>query len=234
LIEELLRAALDDAGIFEDTAILFIITGEPPVGAVEYAYLPPGAWGNLMNRVLYDAGLRIHEFNCLHRFATYSELPDAPEAGIAAGFRHEAQHAVHFNEYGHGLFNLESVLRLAMRRRDQMGDYHLIPTERDANRAAGTYVGANYADQVDLLAVDDRFRHFVENPQPVVDLLDETVETVWQYAEPDEIDEEDDEQRPFGVVVPELRDAAVAWTPIDPQYRVRRPDGEAFAIEIPA
>ncbi len=72
-----------------------------------------------MNRVLYDAGPRIHEFNGLHRFATYSELPDAPEAGIAAGLRHETQHAVHFNEYGHGLFNLESVLRLAMRRRDK-------------------------------------------------------------------------------------------------------------------
>lgn len=115
-----------------------------------------------------------------------------------------------------------------------MTDYHLIPTERDANRAAGTYVGANYADQVDVLAADDRFRHFVEDPQPVVNLLDETVETVWQYAEADEIDDEDDEQRPFGVVVPELRDAALAWTPIEPQYWVRRLDGQAFAIEIPA
>jgi hypothetical protein len=201
---------------------------------VEFAYLPPGSWGNLMNRVLYDAGGRIHEFSSLHRFATYSELPDAPEAGIAGGFRHEAQHAVQFNGYGHGLFDLESVLRLAMRRRNEMSDYHLIPAERDANRAAGTYVGANYADQVDLLAADDRFRHFVEDPQPVVNLVDETVETVWQYAEPDEIDDEDDEQRPFSVVVSEFREAAFAWTPIDPQYRVRRPDGQAFVIEIQA
>jgi hypothetical protein len=30
-----------------------------------------------MNRVLYDTGLRIHKFNGLHRFATYSEPSDA-------------------------------------------------------------------------------------------------------------------------------------------------------------
>jgi hypothetical protein len=37
-----------------------------------------------------------------------------------------------------------------------------------------------------------------EDPQPVVNLLDETVATVWQYAEPDEIDDEGDEQRLSG------------------------------------
>jgi hypothetical protein len=37
-MKKLLRAALDDAGVLEDTAVLFVIAGAPPQGAVGYAY----------------------------------------------------------------------------------------------------------------------------------------------------------------------------------------------------
>lgn len=44
-LEHLLRAALDDAGVFEDTVVLLIVEGAPPAGASECGYLLPSAPG---------------------------------------------------------------------------------------------------------------------------------------------------------------------------------------------
>lgn len=41
MIEELLRAAVDDAGLPEHTAVLLLVPGYRE-GATEYAYFPPG------------------------------------------------------------------------------------------------------------------------------------------------------------------------------------------------
>jgi hypothetical protein len=113
-----------------------------------------------------------------------------------------------------------------------MDDYPRIPIEREANRAAGAYARAHYSDDVDALAADDRFRHFVEAPAPVANLLDETVEMVWQYVATDDVDDQDNARRTFGVVVPELKQDALAWVPMDPPYQPTRDQGRPLAANV--
>lgn len=233
MVEALLRQALEDAGVYEDTAVLLLVAGAPPTADVgDYAYLPPGTWGDLESRVLYDARDRLHEFSLLHRFAAYAEPRPAPPSGVAVGLRHEAQHAVQFNQYGHGLFALESIIRRAIRRRNRVDDYTLIPTERDANYAAGTYARARFADDVSALADDETHRRFVEEEQAVEHLVNETVAFVWDYVDQDETDDQDDDQRPYRLVVPELEQAAATWTPFEAQHRVRREGQQPFVVSI--
>jgi hypothetical protein len=229
----LLRAALADAGVNEAASVLVLVAGAPPADAVEYAYLPPGDWGDLENRVLHDARDCLHEFGSLHRFGMYAEL-DAPTAATAVGLRHEAQHAAQYDQFGRKLFELESILRRAMRRAGRMDDYPQIPSEREANRAAGTYARARYAESVDALAADDRFRQFVEEPAAVADLLEETVEMIWQYVSPDDVDDQDDDCRTFGIVVPELKQAVLAWVPMDPRHQPARDRETPLLAEWPA
>ncbi len=231
-MEGLLRAALEDAGVFEDTAVLFLVAGEPPGDASEYAYLPPGAWGNLEARVLRDVGARLGEFSDFHRFGAYANLVAVPEGAIAVGLRHEAEHAVQFNQYGRDLFDLESILRRTMRRAGRMEHYTSTPSEREANRAASEYAHVRYADNIDAMAADERFRHLVEEPQPVANLLDETVATIWEYVDRAATDDEDTNRRSFGVVVPELKQGATEHVPFEPRHRVRRAEGQPFVVEI--
>jgi hypothetical protein len=228
----LFQDALADAGVFEDTAVLFIVPGAPPPDAPEFAYLPPGDWGYLMNSVLRDVGDRLFEFRLVHRFAVYNELIAAsPDAMAAVGLRHEAEHAEQFNRHGPSLFNLESILRRAMARAGCRHDYTRIPSERAANCAAAGFAQARYADAIPAIAADERFSQFVMPAAPATGLIDETIEMIWDYVSRDEIDDEDTPpQRPFGVVVPELRADALDWTPATPQSRVRRADDQPFAV----
>lgn len=84
-----------------------------------------------------------------------------------------------------------------MRRAGRMDDYTLIPSERDANRAAAEYAQSHYAGDVEVLAWDVRFRHFVETPTPVENLLEETVTMIWEYVDQNELDDQDDKRRPL-------------------------------------
>lgn len=227
----LLRAALSDAGVSEAAAVLLLVAGTPPGGAVEYAYLPPGSWGDLEVRVLYDARDELHQFSHLHRFGMYSEL-DASVASTAVGLRHEAEHAAQYDRYGRALFELESILRRGMRRANRLDEYPQIPIERDANRAAGAYARANYADDIAALAADRRFRQFVEDPAAVGNLIDETVEAIWQYVPRTDVDDQDDEQRTFDVVVPELKQRALAWEPMEPEHQPARDDGVGLVVDV--
>jgi hypothetical protein len=119
-----------------------------------------------------------------------------------------------------------------MRNKDRTSDYTLIPTERDANYAAGAYARARLGDELNALAVDDFHRRFVEQHEPVANLLDETVEFLWNYVEPDEGDDEDTARRTNQVVVAEAQDAASAWIPAQPQHRVRRGTSQPFVVEV--
>ncbi len=224
-------AELEDAAVYQDTAVLLLVAGETPLDASDYAYVPPGHWGQLEHRVARDVGHRLNDFSNLHRFCAYSQI-DAPEAGPAVGLRHEAQHAVQFNLYGPHFFYLESILRRAMRRAGRMSEYSQIPSERDANRAAGAYAHERYSADFEALAADARFADLVDHPRAVVDMLAETIETIWRYASPDDTDDEDAEGRRLGDVVEEFAAAGRAWVPIDPAYRVRRGDGQPFLVEV--
>jgi hypothetical protein len=230
----LLRVALADAGVFEDTAVLLIVDAAPPPTALEFAYLPPGDWGGLENRVLRDAGCQLFEFRSVHRFAVYGELTAAaPEATAAVGLRHEAEHAAQFDRHGPKLTYLESILRRAMARADRQRDYTRIPSERAANRVAGAFAQARYPEAIPALAADVRFSQFVTPAAVTTNLIDETTEMIWDYVDPDDIDDEDTRlRRPFRIVVPALRADALDWTPARPEGRVRRADHQPFVVLV--
>ena len=55
------------------------------------------------------------------------------------------------------------------------------------------------------IAADERFSQFVAPAALATGLTDETVEMIWDYVRPDDIDYEDTPpRRTFGVVVPEI------------------------------
>jgi hypothetical protein len=214
----LLRAALADAGIQERNCILFLVDGEPPlVGeppkrAAEYAYLAPSGLpaGELNNAVLRDAYPMLDSYTNLHRFASYTSIPDAPRGAVAVGLRHETEHAAQWERLGHALTELESILREAMRRAGDLARYGSIPSEREANRAAYAYGVAIGAD-VEAMRTDERFCQFVEAAAEVDDLWAEMVAMLWTYVREPEIDDQDNAKRPFGEVIPELTRQAAAW-----------------------
>jgi|SRR5579884_323593 len=224
-------AALEDAAVYEDTAVLLLVAAATPADVSDYAYVPPGHWGQLEHRVARDVGDRLNDFSDLHRFCVYAEI-DAPEAGPAVGLRHEAQHAFQFNLYGPHFFYLESIMRRAMRRTGRMNEYSQIPSERDANRAAAAYAHARYPAEIGALAADVRFADLVGEPVAVADMLGETIESIWDYASRDEIDDQDAARRRLDEVVEEFAAAVRAWVPIDQAYRVRRDDGQPFLVEV--
>jgi hypothetical protein len=225
VIEDLLRAALADARVPEHTAVLLLVPGYRE-RATEYAYLPPGGgpYASFEHRVLYDAESRLEEFADWHRFVAYAEA-GLPTSALGVGLRHESEHAVQFNQHGHPLAALESILRRGMRRAGRGGDYVRMPAEIEANRAANEFARQNYLEDIEALEADERTRQFVQPLDPVADLVGETVAMIWNYVEPDDVDDQDEKGRSFAGVVAELEDEARAWVPIDPQYWVARPDG---------
>jgi hypothetical protein len=230
----LLRAALVHAGVNEGAAVLLVVDADPQPSAVECAYLPPGDWGDLELRVLNDARDELHRFGSLHRFAIYGRV-DAPTAATAVGLRHEAEHAAQYDRYGRALFELESILRRGLRRSNRLAeDYAQIPSERQANRAAGAYAVANYPRDVAALAANPRYQAFVAATAQVNDLVEETVAMIWRYVNTDEGDDQDDNRRTFGVVVPELKQSVLDWVPMPAQHQPTRDQGTPLVVEIAA
>lgn len=106
------------------------------------------------------------------------------------------------------------------------------PRSGTPTRAARAYALDRYAAETEALAADVRYEQFVADAAEVVDLIGETVEMIWEYVEPDEIDDQDDERRSFRIVVLELEQRARGWVPIDPRYRPRREPGERLLVRI--
>jgi len=232
VIEDLLRAALDDAGVPEHTAVLLLVPGYRQ-GATEYAYLPPGGgpYEGFEHRVLYDAEPRLHDFGGFHRFVAYADA-NLPTSALAVGLRHEAEHAAIWNRHGHPFAELESILRKAMRDTGHGADYTQIPTEIAANRAADAFARAHFPDDIAALEANERTRQFVQPGGPVDDLVGATAAMIWNYVDPNAADEQDDDRRAFAVVVPDLEQRARGWLPIDPRYCLGRPDGVGLVVRI--
>jgi hypothetical protein len=55
---------------------------------------------------------------------------------------------------------------------------------------------------------------------------------VWRYSRPDEIDEQDENQRMLGVVVEELERETCAWHQINPRQWRPRPDEVPLVVRL--
>ena len=233
MIEDLLRHALAEADVAEHTVVLLLVPGQAPEGASEFAYLPPGHWRDLENSVLAAAEpeLSTQPYSECHRFAAYAN-DTLPAGGLPVGLRHEAEHAAIFDRHGRPFAELESILRLTMKRARRNDDYSQIPSEREANRAARAFAETHYAEAISGLAADPRTQQFVSDVEQVPDVIGETAAMIWRYAEPEEIDEQDDDKRPFRAVVAELEQQARAKARIDPRYWQPRPNDVPIVVQL--
>jgi hypothetical protein len=227
--------ALADAGVAEDTTVVFLVEGHARDEEAEVVYIPPPhAWRHnypLLERV---GEARIHENGGLHRFAAYQEVDDAPLGAIATELRHEVQHAVQFNQYGPHFAELNQLLRDLVRITGRAA-YEEIPSERDANHAAAAYAANHYADDLPAMADDDRFRQYTGEIANVNDLLAGTVAMVWQLAARDQRDEH--AGRRLGEVVDELAENVAEWhrrVIAGADLSVRREADQEAVVEIPA
>jgi len=72
----------------------------------------------------------------------------------------------------------------------------------------------------------------VQPGDPVADLVGSTAAMIWNYVDANAADEQADNRRTFGVVVPELEQQARNWQPIDPRYWAARPEGTGLVVRI--
>jgi hypothetical protein len=232
---ELLAQALADAEVAENTTTLFRVEGSPQAGESEVVYIPPPhAWRDNYPLLARVGSELLQEHNGLHRFAVYYEIDDAPLGALATELRHEAQHAVQFNQYGPNFVELNQLLRDLVRSTGG-ANYEAIPSERDANAAAADYAVEHYAHDLGAMASDQRFCQYTVEIAQVEDLLAETVAMVWQLADRQEIDQHT--QRPLGEVVDELQRDASEWNQRvedGADFTVQRHGDQQAVVEVPA
>ena len=205
----LFHEALADAGVDETTTVLFRIAAPVPEGEAEVTYLPPPAPGRVNYAAMRAVGSDLlHDYDGLHRFLAFAEIPEASHGAIATEMRHEGQHAQHFNLYGQHFVDLDRILRDIVRASGAV-PYEQLPSERDANAAARAFALANYSDDLEWMAGDARFLQYTRDSARADDLLAETLKRIWENATRDQTD--DHTGRPLGEVVDELAADAARW-----------------------
>jgi hypothetical protein len=221
-----------DAGVPEEATVFFRVEGAPDSGQAEVAYVAPSDPGQLSYAVLQAVGgARLYEYRGLHRFATFREI-DASTGALAAGLRHEAQHANQFNRLGPHFVELDSILRGLVGTNDVFG-YEDIPSEREANLAAARFIHRRFHDDLEAMAEDSRFRQYTGDVVGVDDLLESTVAVIWQIASRDQPDAHTGRQ--LGEVVDELEQSVRLWQEDVESGRIRslsRGDSQPAVVDV--
>jgi hypothetical protein len=206
---QLFHRALEDADVDEATTALFRIAAAVHDGEAEVAYLAPPSPGRINYAAMQAVGSDVlHDYDGLHRFLAYVEIPDAPLSAIATELRHEAQHARQFNLYGPHFVDLDRILRDLVRTGGAAA-YEQLPSERDANAAARAFALEQYADDLARMTGDARFRQYTVEVDAADDLVGETLALIWENASRDQVD--DPTGRPLGDVVDELAGDVSDW-----------------------
>ncbi len=205
--ERLFLEALDYVGLDERCTVLFLVAGERPPDAVEVAYLPPPDPDYLSYCVFRRVGeARIYEYRSQHRFAAFQDVEDGPLAGVAVELCHEAQHGVQFEQYGPQFNEINEIVRRALPNDPAL--YRQIPTEYDANRVAALFARDRYSGDLEAMAADHRFEQYTLHYDAERDLLEPTLEMLWQHADPNTADRDG---KTLCEVVAELAEGSRQW-----------------------
>lgn len=199
--------ALEYVGLDERCTVLFLVAGERPPDAVEVAYLPPPDPDYLSYCVFRRVGeARVYEYRSQHRFAAFQDVGDGPLAGFAVELCHEARHGVQFEQYGPQFNEINEILRRALPNDPVL--YRQIPTEYDANRVAALFARGRYAGDLEAMAADHRFEQYTLHYHEERDLLEPTLEMLWQHADPNAPDRDG---KTLGEIVAELVEGTRQW-----------------------
>jgi len=133
-----LAAAAADAGVDPGSLVAFVVDAVRPPGATPIAYLQPAgrvrAGTVAVFRAVGASRAAGHE-GVAHRLALWRELPGLPRAALAPMLRHELEHARRWERSGTAFYEADERLRATA----GAADYAQLPTEREANAAAGAY-----------------------------------------------------------------------------------------------
>jgi len=140
--EERLRAELvracGDAELDPGAVVVWVVDAVRPPGATPIAYLQPAgevrADTVLVFRAVGAGRAEAHRL-AAHRLALWRSLPGLPDAALGPMLRHELEHARRWERSGVAFYEADERLR-ALAGPD---DYARLPTEREANAAAGAY-----------------------------------------------------------------------------------------------
>jgi hypothetical protein len=185
-VEQVLIAALADAEINLDDALLYLLDGEQGSNGYEARYLHRGLHINAEGEAeeIHPLLDEMNDDACIDAYRIVV-FRDRNIEGIAALIRHELEHARQRDAHGQRLMELYGIAENVLSER--VGGltgggflYQTIPVEMDANAAAATFVRARYgAVRIDeLLSENDKtsaaFRSLV-GPPPLDTLPDRMI-----------------------------------------------------------
>ena len=177
-IEALWVAALADAEIDPDDALLYLVDGEQGSNGYAarylYRYLELHPEGEPQE--IHPLLAAMNDDDCIDTYRVVV-FKDRRAEGVAALVRHELEHARQYDRFGQELMELSGLAEhvLAERVGGLHGGgvlYQLIPVELDANAAAATFVRHHFgAERIDeLLRAGDKdgagFRSLVRPARP--------------------------------------------------------------------
>jgi hypothetical protein len=155
LLERELLDAAGDAGIAPASLVVFVVEARRPPGTTPIAYLQPAGVLRpdtvLVFRAAGAGRVAAHRLRA-HRLALWHELPGVPAAALAPMLRHELEHARRFERSGPRFFEADDLVRAAFRNAGP-AVYASLPSEREANAAAGFYARSRLsADELAAVA----------------------------------------------------------------------------------
>src|SRR6185437_1354703 len=126
------------AGLDPAAFVVWVVAAERPAGATPVAYLQPDGLVRHDTVAVFRAvgGERASRYERVaHRLAMWGELPGIPPAALGPMLRHELEHARRWEQSGTVFYEADELLRA----RAGAAGYARLPTEREANAAAGAY-----------------------------------------------------------------------------------------------
>lgn len=177
LTRELLDAA-DDAGIAPASLVVFVVDARRPPGTTPIAYLQPAGVLRPDTVVVFRAAgagrVAAHRLRA-HRLALWHDLPGVPAAALAPMLRHELEHARRFERSGPRFFEVDDLVRAAVRDAGGSG-YARLPSEREANAAAAAYARARLdADELAAVAAWPECADLLRPDAPDGDVVEATL-----------------------------------------------------------
>jgi hypothetical protein len=170
LVRACAHASLDAADV-----VAWIVDAPQPTGATPIAYLHPrGVVRDDTVRIFRAVGAaRASAYEgTAHRLALWRRLPALPEAALGPIVRHELAHAVRWQRSGTSFYEADERLRRAVANAES---YAELPTEREANAAAGAFARAELsADELAQLAAIDALTDLLA-AHPARDVVGETL-----------------------------------------------------------
>jgi hypothetical protein len=199
-----LIAACTDADVDPACVVAFVLGSRRPEGTTPLAYLNPAGSVQPDTVAVFRAvgAKRAEQYaGHAHRLAVWGELPGFPEHALGPMLRHELEHARRFERSGPRFFEVDDLLRSAVRAAGGHG-YAWLPSELEANAAAAAYAARTLTQPrlAELRAVPN-CASFLDGAAPPADVVEATLAALESH---------DPGLRDLAA---EVRSACASWSP---------------------